>query len=295
MARILVAGGNGRLGRAVLAKLGTQGVAGVRGKGLVATIVIDSDGGVEPALLDGVDAIINCAGRVTGEPREIAQANIAYAINLARTARDANVARFVQVSSFSVYGRTEHIDHNSPIAPDSVYGHSKIAAEEGLAALAGDGFRPMALRLPFMFSADEPALFGRLIPLLRKLRVLPTPQKGTSRRSMITYAGAADALIRLALSHDVSAKIAVAADPNPLDLTTVARMIHMHLGKRIVLLPVPTTLADVLHRIAPGMIDRLLRSSELAPSANFLSGGTAHPVVLELAAYLNRVRRQDRR
>lgn len=285
--RILVTGGNGRLGRAVLAELGPWGVAGLRRGGDADAILIDSDGLVDPARLTGVTAIINCAGRVVGTHAEIEQSNIGYPVALARQARDAGVRRLVQVSSFSVYGRMECIDANSQLKPESDYGRSKLAAEQALITLSGPDFHVVSLRLPFMFSADNPALLGRLVSAISRLRVLPTISGKPSSRSMITYGGAAAALATLATCANAVDGVLVAADPQPLELVAVARLLRARLGRRVAVVPVPALLTKLVRPLAADMADRLLRSSVLASSSNWLAAGCSHPVAAELETYLD--------
>lgn len=282
-ARVLVAGGDDALGRVVLAKLGERGVAGAG--------IINKGGRFDPAIFENADAIINCAGRNIGTPAEIDEANVAYPTALARAARAAGVPRFIQVSSFSVYGKAEEIDRDSALAPDSDYGRSKVVAEQTIAQLASDRFHPVSVRLPFCFSSNEPAMLGRLIAMMLRLRVLPTPPAGSSRRSMITYVGAANALVALALSRELPDTLLAAADPEPLDLTALVGILRERFNRRITILPLPNALTACLRPVVPGIVDRLLRSSVLAPSANLLWDGTPYPVAAELDAYLDRLPR----
>lgn len=288
--RTLVTGGNGRLGQAVLAALGERGIAGVRRRDVMeGALLIGSGGAIAPDCLQGIDVIINCAGRVSGTAAAIEQANVGYATALARVGRAAGVRRFVQVSSFSVFGRTERIEPDSQIAPANPYGRSKAAAEQALIALATPGFEVVVLRLPFMFSAEHPALLGRLVDMLVRVRVLPSPAGAPSRRSMITYAGAAAALVSAADLPSTLAGLLTAADPVPLDLPTIARSIDTRLRKRILIMPVSATLTALVGRIAPATADRLFRSSVLASAANMLKGPAPRPVAAELDAYLDRL------
>ncbi|KTT69246.1 NAD-dependent epimerase/dehydratase family protein [Sphingomonas sanguinis] len=283
---ILVAGGNGRLGRAVLAQLGQNGRAAVRHRGTAGAIFIDSDGNVDPADLAGVTAIVNCVNLVHGTTADINRANVAYPRVLARAAREAGVQRFVQVSSFSIYGRAERIDAATPLAPESDYGRSKLVAESELAALATPNFSVVALRLPFMFSLEEPALMGRLVPLIQKLHFVPVRAGIPVQRSMITYAGAAEALL-CALHSDSQdgAGTVVAADPRPLELGDIGQALRAR-GHRVATLPVPKFAIVAARRVVPGIVDRLFRSNILAHDINMMRDGTAYPVTAELAAYI---------
>lgn len=285
---ILVTGGNGRLGRAVLAQLGAEGIAGVRRPNIPGAMLIDDDGRVDLKTLTGIDAIVNCAGLAAGATDEIDRANTVYPLTLARAARDAGVGRFVQVSSFSVYGRVQRINTTTSLAPEIDYGRSKLAAEEGLSALAAPGFAVTALRLPFMFSMRDPALMGRLVSLVRRLGLVPIRSDVPAKRSMITYAGAAEALL-IALRNTVEgAVVAAAADPRPFALIDIRDILRAN-GHRVGTLPVPDVIVALASRLVPGSSDRLFRSSLLADEANMMRHGTAYPVLAELAAYVTRL------
>lgn len=293
MKSILVTGGAGRLGRHVLDILDGRGVAGVRrpgnGAGHVELLVTEPSI-LKPSRLAGFDAIINCAGMVTGAPNELDLANLSYPVSLAECALEAGVPRFIQVSSFAVYGRVERIDHHSMLAPDGVYGRSKLKAERALEMLGTPTFCVTPVRLPFMFSEREPALLGRLVQAMLLLRVLPVPRDGTSKRSMITYQQAARTLVTLATAPQLPAGPVVVADPEALDLASVARSVRALLNRRIAIVPVPAILAALVRPMAPTALDRLMRSSVLDPSANWLKGEADYPVAIELAAYLDRMK-----
>lgn len=292
--RILVTGASGRLGKATLALLGARGRAAFRaGPAARDAIIIPSDGAVDPSHLQGIEAIINCAGRVEGSPAELDQANVTYPVTLARAARQAGVARFVQVSSFSIYGPVEHIGEGSLPAPTTLYGHSKVEAEGQLRNLRTPDFTPVALRLPFMFSVEHPALMGRLVDVMLRLGALPTRARETVRRSMISYDGAADALIRQSIAPEPAESAIAAADPQPLALKDIAQAIRESLGRRVLVLPVPEPIVSAVRRIAPSIATRLFTSNVLDASANALASGTPFPVAAELHRFLEHLREKD--
>ena len=108
---------------------------------------------VSPALLPGIDAIVNLAA-ISNDPMGNAYADVTLDINcraglnLARLAKAAGVRSFVFASSCSVYGsaddqpRTEH----SEVNPLTAYARSKVLTERGLQELADDRFRVTCLR-----------------------------------------------------------------------------------------------------------------------------------------------------
>jgi nucleoside-diphosphate-sugar epimerase len=289
--KILVAGGSGRLGSEILRQLGDRGVSAARRAPAGSDVVrLDKCGLAEPSRWSGIAAAINCVGLVHGQARELQTANVEFAFELARQAREGGIGTFVQVSSFSVWGAAEFIDASSPVAPDSDYGRSKAEAEERVLALASAQFRPVAVRLPFMFSATHPGLIATMIKGVETLRIFPVRSKGQTLRSMLTYAGAAQALIQIANADRQSCSILAAADPAPLDLKSFIAAIGQVAGKRILPLPLPAPAETLLARLAPGLVRRIMRSSVLAAELNCLADDPPGSVLREINQILGQAR-----
>jgi nucleoside-diphosphate-sugar epimerase len=103
--------------------------------------------------LRGYDAIVHMA-ELSNDPAGELAPDITYEINhrgsvrLARMAREANVSRFVYMSSCSVYGVTaaDIVDEHSPVNPQTAYANCKTLVERDVHKLAGDEFSPTFLR-----------------------------------------------------------------------------------------------------------------------------------------------------
>jgi nucleoside-diphosphate-sugar epimerase len=108
---------------------------------------------INPAILDGVDAIVYLAA-ISNDPMGATfekvtwDVNCRAAVNLARTAREAKIGRFIFASSCSVYGSAGQLDktEESALNPLTAYAKSKIGAEEELAKLADRTFGVTCLR-----------------------------------------------------------------------------------------------------------------------------------------------------
>jgi nucleoside-diphosphate-sugar epimerase len=108
---------------------------------------------VEVEDLRAFDAIVHLAGLSNDplgflRPALTHEINVSATVRLATIARAAGVQRFVASSSCSVYGASSHswVDEATPPLPITPYGESKLAAEEGLAALASDDFCVLSFR-----------------------------------------------------------------------------------------------------------------------------------------------------
>lgn len=230
------------------------------------TIIIDSDGNSANGALEGVEAIVNCAGRVAGSAVELESANVAHAVQLARQARICGVKRFIQVSSFSVYGMAERIDSDTPLVPINAYGVSKLSAERALLLLSTPDFEVVCVRLPFMFSRRNPALMGDLIKAMSQFPFWPTMSVPV-RRSMLTYEYAATLLL-LAARYAKQGSISV-ADPKLFTFEMLVSIMKREGCFAARLIPLPYWITEQIRRFAPSVGRRLFQSSTLSPCHNW--------------------------
>lgn len=269
--RTLVIGANGELGQALLRELGPEKAIAVTRTASAPLpgfdhVRIGPDGSLPAAAFGRCAAVINAAGSVTGDDPTLRSANIDLPQAIARAAKTFGVSRLVQVSSLSILGTAEHIDNLTPARPISAYGRSKAEAEHILLGLAGGGLTVECVRLPFLFSASKPGLLSPLISLATRFRILPAAAGKPLRRSMITYADAAQQLVLA--SNPGSSGISFAADPQLFDYALLAAVLAEEADMKIRILPVPRTIAAGIDRLFPAIGRRLFRSSILDPHVN---------------------------
>ncbi|MGW0433353.1 NAD-dependent epimerase/dehydratase family protein [Micromonospora sp. NPDC003197] len=129
------------------------------------------------------DAVVNCAGGVTGDAPTLIRANTLVTARLIEAvAAHAPAARLVRLGSAAEYGPVppgHAVNEHDPATPVGVYGVSQLAATRllELAIVAGrvDGvvlrvFNPIGAGLP------EENVLGRAAHLLRRATTQQTPQ-----------------------------------------------------------------------------------------------------------------------
>lgn len=162
--RILLTGNNGYIGSVMAPGLQRAGydVVGLDADYFADCKLAPCDGiptlrkdvrAVEAADLEGIDAVVHLAA-LSNDPignlnegwtRSI---NLEGTIRLATLAKEAGVRRFIFSSSCIMYGMSNLsiADETSPLAPQTEYARSKVAAESALRELADDRFSPTYCR-----------------------------------------------------------------------------------------------------------------------------------------------------
>ncbi len=269
--RILIVGANGELGRAVMQVLGPEravaatrnNAAGLKG---FDHVFLAKDGTPPAGMLVECDAVINAAGRITGDQVMLDAANIDLPRKIALAAREAGLRKMVQVSSFSAFGTTELIDAMTRDRPTNAYGRSKVAGDLAIQGLATADFAIESLRLPFMFSRQKPGLLSPLLTLAQTFRMLPAVKGKTIRRSMLTYADAARTLVSSASDH--RSGTTMAADPMLFDYPLLVKLIGEETGQKVGIFSIWEPFAKTVEAVLPGIGRRLFRSSVLDQSVN---------------------------
>jgi nucleoside-diphosphate-sugar epimerase len=204
---VLVTGGAGLLGRAVVDHL--------RGLGVGVTAMLHHEGELEADrvvvgsmsdaafvrdALDGADAVVHCAALkapMMGTAEAVFCGNVTGTFTVLEEAGQAGVRRAVVSSSYSVLGLTfaptlRHpaylpIDEQVPLQVEDPYAHSKQVDELTSELMARrHGMTVVAIRLPFLGDID-----GSI--RTRAERVTADPGFGTAAREFWTYLDTRDA------------------------------------------------------------------------------------------------------
>lgn len=186
--RVLVIGGAGYIGSALLPKLLDQGYH-VR----LLDLLIYGTEPIEVCLdhpnlevmradfrqidrvveaMRDVNAVIHLGG-IVGDPACALDEELTVDINLmatrmiAEVAKGSNVRHFIFASTCSVYGASNQmLDERSELNPVSLYARSKIASEKVLFKMADERFSPVILRFGTIYGLSGRTRFDLVINLL---------------------------------------------------------------------------------------------------------------------------------
>lgn len=132
---------------------------------------------LERVELNSVNAILHCAAiahnKQKASSEDYEEINVNYPYELAQMAKSRGVKQFIFISSVSVYGEKEFINHESDTNPTSAYGRSKLKAEKKLLALNDSSFTISILRIPMIYGPKAPGNIETLTKLLNYLPIIP--------------------------------------------------------------------------------------------------------------------------
>lgn len=200
----------------------------------------------------GFDCVIHAAGIAHVQPRagmddDYFAVNRDLAVEAAQRAKADGVGQFILLSSLIVYGeaapagRHRMIDANTKPAPVNAYGQSKLEAEQGVNALAGEGFRVAVLRPPIIYG---PGCKGNYNALSRFGRRLPAFPRFDNARSLLFVGNLAECVRRI-IDGDMEGTF-FPQDRAAMSVTDIVAAIARARGRRMVF----TRLFNPLLRLA---------------------------------------------
>lgn len=182
-------------------------------------------------------------------PREMFRVNTAGTLALARAARDAGVTRFVFCSSLAAVGPSatgEPLGDDAPRRPQTTYGRSKRAAEEGLLSL--DGLPLVILRPPAVYGPRDRDFLALFQGARRGL--LPLVGAPTRRLSLIYSSDLAEGLLAVGRAPGARGRALFVTHPEPVRQDALALALARTLGRPARLLRLPPSAARLVGSLA---------------------------------------------
>ena len=249
---VLVTGATGALGPQVVTALAAAGYAvrvlvrrpppaGRLPGGVDVQIGDITDASAVAAAMTGCQAVVHMAALlhiVDPAPAlraEYERINVGGTANIVAAAIRAGVERLIFFSTIAVYGdsRGQILDENTPPQPTTLYGQSKLAAEQMVAqAQRADGQAlGVILRLSAVYGAGVKGNYERLLHALARGRFLPLG-RGQNRRTLVYDRDVAAAVV-LALQHPHAAgQVFNVTDGDWHTMQTIIQTMALALGQR---------------------------------------------------------------
>jgi NADH dehydrogenase len=305
--RVCVVGGSGFIGRYIVRRLAQHGAVipvvsrhatearFLTPMGDVGQIAqIDAGLGDEARLaaaLAGSSAVVSSVGILYERGRQRFQAlHVDGPARLARLAAAAGARHFVHISALAADAQSA-----------SAYARSKAAGEAAVKA----AFPAATILRPSLVFGPEDNFFNRFAGMARLSPVLPLVGGGTTRFQPVYVGDVADAVVAALERPEAEGKTYELGGPAVLSFRELMELMLAEIGRRRVLLTLPSGLASLAARLlgllpnpllTPDQVRLLQKDTVVSPGAPGLSELGITPTALELIlpTYLNRFRRGGR-
>lgn len=276
---ILITGGNGFIGRSLIAFMEKRGMpfravsrSPAPGCMAVGDMTKDPDWSVP---LRDVDSVIHLAGRAhvlkeeTDPARAFRSVNVDATLALARQAAAAGVRRFVFVSSIKAIGGHSATRRpflaDDPPRPVDEYGRSKLEAERQLFQLGREtGMEITVVRPPLVYGPGVPANFALILKWAGS--GLPSPFGAVKNsRSLVYVENLCDLLARISDHPEAAGQVFLVSDGVDFSTAELFSKLAKLQGKKPINLPIPIKLITGLLQLMrkSGYQDRLLANLQV--------------------------------
>jgi nucleoside-diphosphate-sugar epimerase len=220
---VLVIGGGGYIGSALLPKLLDQGLnvklldLGLFGPDPIRKVLthprlkyIQGDFRQVDIVVEAMqdtDAVVHLGG-IVGDPACAVNESLTVDLNvvstrmIAEAAKAVGVQRFIFASTCSVYGASaadSFLSEESPLSPVSLYARSKIASEKVIRSMGQDDFAPVILRFGTIYGLSGRTRFDLVVNLLTAMAIADkkiTVYGGDQWRPFVHVEDAATAVLK---------------------------------------------------------------------------------------------------
>ena len=269
--RVFITGAAGCIGSALTKRLSAEGaqvVALVRDPLRAAHIsalpgveIIAGDLFAREAItqaMRGCDTVFHLAAKVHASEREARQTpedfiriNVEGTRCVLEAAIENGIASFVFFSTVAVYPESDdELNEQTPPAPVTPYGQSKLAAERLVQSRAAQtGMHAVVLRPAVVYGPRDRGNVSRLIETIRRKRFFIIGD-GTNRKSMVAVENVVDAALLVAGDERARGQIYNICDERSYTLNEIAATIAEAVGRKPQFPRLPLSVAMLMGRLA---------------------------------------------
>jgi len=243
MTRVLITGSAGALGSHLVRTFAHSGydVCGLdrtqpRDKIAQQWILSDVRTADWPNIISEMDIVVHAAGfvhratRTLNDELECFEINEKATLELGRACQ-ARGASLHFVSSIAVYGplpECRSIREDDTCSPVTVYGRSKLAAEQGLLSLRSRGLDVRIIRFPLLYGPGGHGNMERMLGAVKRRQYWPI--RSDVKKSCVYIEDAADAVLRIATRAQVANSIYLVAPRAPVTIDEIHKAIYRAVG-----------------------------------------------------------------
>ena len=205
-------------------------------------------------LMPGISTVFHLAGKAHAldspaqNEKEYFSINSDATKNLLVAGEKAGVEKFIYFSSVkALREQTDHcLDESSETRPETVYGRSKLAAEQHV--LQSSIAKRIVIRPGMVYGPECKGNLPRLVKLAQK-RYIPAFPEVSNHRSLISIDDLVKTTILLANASDIESSVFHLTEPKPYSTNEIMDAIYKGLDRKQPSLTLPKTLLIILARI----------------------------------------------
>jgi nucleoside-diphosphate-sugar epimerase len=254
----LVTGADGFIGRALTARLTSDGVRVVRlvhrpsgPDAIVADLgrtPVPHLSEVRPEVVFHLAARVHKSDRGSASEQEHFRVTVEGTRDLLDAAIRAGTQSFVFFSSCSVMPERFDgvVDETSKPAPTTPYGRAKLEAETLVLSMNGaGGLRTVCLRLPLVYGPGQKGNLPRMIRAVQRRIFPPLPDFG-GKRSVVHVDDVVDAALLVADEQKAAGKVYLITEPHAYTSREMYDIVQKALGRTPPRWQVPLTLFEIM-------------------------------------------------
>jgi len=219
--------------------------------------------------------------------REFTEINVNGTRHLLDAARDADVRRFVHVSSNSAFGTNpdsaDSFRADEPYHPYLGYGTSKMQAELAVADAAAAGLDTAIVRPPWFYGPYQPPRQTTFFRLVRTGK-FPVVGAGDQRRSMVFIDNLVDGIEAAELTPGARGRGYWIADARPYLVSEIVETVGRALTDEGLEVAPPTTRVPTIAARIAETADRMLQAVGLYQQQLHVLGEMGHTIACDIDA-----------